>query len=238
MPLQSNGSAPYAPPAAIISIIERARARGLPTPVTKDVLGRAGVAESLIPRTLQSLQLLELINEDGTWTQNLEILRRVPENEFRSRLAEIIRSVYAEVFQFADPAKDSTTAVRDAFRTFTPHGQQDRMVTLFLGLCQNSGIIDAGGQPKSAQREKRVVKKPLPLKPVAKSKQNEQTTGCSRGDNIELPPALTGLLTTLPKSGSGWTQEDRIRFLKAFEAMLDYSIPIRSIEQDENTEDL
>src|SRR6266513_1668062 len=95
MPIQPNDTAPYAPAATILSVIDRARARGLPSTVTKDVLLRAGVSESLIPRTLQALQLLELINEDGTWTQNLETLRRAPEAEFQSRFAEIIRSVYA-----------------------------------------------------------------------------------------------------------------------------------------------
>lgn len=230
MPLQPDGAAPYAPPATIISVVDRARDRGLPTPVTKDVLGRSGVPESLIPRTLQSLQLLELINDDGTWTQNLETLRRVPEIEFQPRLAEIIRSVYADVFQFVDPEKDSATAVRDAFRAFTPHGQQDRMVTLFLGLCQKAGIITGDSQPKSVQREKRPVKKIVAQKTVARVKPNEGTQ--NTGSNLEVAPALAGLLATLPKSDSGWTQYDRDRFVKAFEAMLDYSIPIRSSGPD------
>src|SRR5690349_12129895 len=106
MPILPNGIAPYAPAATVLSVIDRARQRGLPPTVTKDVLMRAGVSESLIPRTLQSLQLLELINDDGTWTPNLETLRRAPESELQSTLAEIVRSVYADVFQYVDPSKD------------------------------------------------------------------------------------------------------------------------------------
>src|SRR5688572_17050623 len=138
MSIVADGVAPYAPTATVVSVIDRARARGLPSPVTKDVLMKAGVSESLVPRTLQSLQLLELVQDDGTWTDNLEMLRRAPEGEFQGRLAEIIRTVYAEVFQYVDPVKDSGTAIRDAFRGFTPHGQQDRMVSLFIGLCQKA----------------------------------------------------------------------------------------------------
>lgn len=230
MPIQPNGIAPYAPPATVLSVIERARDRGLPSPVTKDVLLRAGVPESLMPRTLQALQSLELINEDGTWTQNLETLRRAPEAEFQSRLAEIIRAVYADVFQFVDPAKDNGTAVRDAFRGYTPHGQQDRMVTLFQGLCQKAGIITRDGPPKTTQREKRTVRKTITQKISPKAKP-------SAGKIPELASPLAGLLATLPQEGSGWTQQDRDRFVKAFETMLDYCIHIRSKEDEEPKEE-
>lgn len=236
MPLQPDGTAPYAPPATIIAVIDRARERGLPTPVTKDVLGRSGIPESLIPRTLQALQLLELLNEDGTWTQNLDILRRAPEGEFQARLSEILRSVYADVFQYADPEKDSATQVRDAFRAFTPHGQQDRMVTLFLGLCQKAGIVTGDSQPKSMHREKNPAKKTATKKVIQRERQVERATGA--GSGMDLPAPLTGLLATVPKSGSGWTKHDRDRFVKAFEAMLDYSIPVRDKEPDAPKEDV
>ena len=225
MPIQPNGIAPYAPSATILSVIDRARDRGLPPVVTKDVLIRAGVAETLVPRVLQSLQLLELINEDGTWTQNLETLRRCPEAELQQRMGEIVRSVYADVFQYIDPAKDSATQVRDAFRSYTPHGQQDRMVTLFLGLCQRGGIITADSPSKVVAREPRAAaaRKPAAPKPAApaKAKPQQQLTG-------SLPAPLAGLLQTLPQA---WTQEDRDRFLKAFTAMLDYSVPIRAANE-------
>lgn len=235
MPLQSNGSAPYAPPATVLAVIDRARERGLPSQITKEVLGRAGVPESLIPRTLQSLQLLELINADGTWTQNLDDIRRSPEAEFQSRLAETIHDVYADVFQYVDPAKDNGSAVRDAFRAYTPHGQQDRMVTLFLGLCQKAGIVTGDGAPKSTQREKRAVKKITLTKTAFKAK---PTAGYATAGNMsELPSPLTGLLATLPQAGSGWNQQDRNRFVKAFETILDYCIPIRSKEPEESMEE-
>jgi hypothetical protein len=237
MPLQSDGLAPYAPTATVLAVIERARSRGLPNPVTKEVLIRAGVPESLIARTLQSLQLLELINDDGTWTPNLENLRRCAETEFQPLLTEIIRSVYSDVFQYVDPAKDSTTAVRDAFRAFTPHGQQNRMVTLFLGLCQKAGIIAGDGIPKTTQREKRTIQ----TKRIAAHKTTSKTRPSNENENLGgvsgLPAPLAGLLATLPKSGSGWNQEDRNRFVRAFETILDYCIPIRSHEPEEFEEE-
>jgi hypothetical protein len=223
VPIQPNGGAPYAPAATILSVVDRARERGLPTPVTKEVLMRAGVSDSLIPRTMQSLQLLELINEDGTWTQNLETLRRAPEAELQSRFAEIVRAVYADVFQYIDPAVASATQIRDAFRSYSPQGQQDRMVTLFVGLCQRAGIV--AGQP-SAKREgrPRPISSPKPaprVKVDPSSVHNQQFSTAS-----SLPAPLAGLLTTLPQEG--WTKHDRDRFVNAFTAMLDYSIPVRT----------
>jgi hypothetical protein len=234
MPLHTDGIAPYASPATILSLLDRARDRGLPTPVTKEVLGRAGVPESLISRTLQALQLLELINSDGTWTENFDILRRSPETEFQSRLAEVVRSVYATIFQYADPAKDSAVAVREAFRSFTPYGQRDRMATLFMALCQKAGI--SGDQkPKTTQHENRVVKKINTPKPSFK--QNPSLGQTRHTHSSELAPPLAGLLATLPANGSGWPQEGRDRFVKAFETILDYCIPIRSREPVEHEEE-
>src|SRR6266436_3650546 len=57
--------APYATTSAILDIIGRYRNRGLPSPVNADVLARASIPGSLIPRTLQALVTLDLINEAG-----------------------------------------------------------------------------------------------------------------------------------------------------------------------------
>lgn len=224
MPILTNGVAPYAPASSIISIVERARARGLPSQLTKDVLIKSGVSESLVPRTLQALQLLDLTKEDGTWAPNLEILRSCPEAEVQTRFAEIIRSVYADVFQYVDPAEDSGTAVRDAFRGYTPHGQQDRMVSLFLALCQKAGIIK-DAPPRAVKRENRAVKKPFIPNPQTRIK--PPAGSIPAVGNLNLASPLSGLLATLPQGGSGWTQEARNKFVEVFQTMLDYCIPIR-----------
>ena len=65
MAVTADSSAPYAPASAIIELIDKYRNRGLPSTITGEVLGKAGVSDSLIPRTLQALQTLELINDQG-----------------------------------------------------------------------------------------------------------------------------------------------------------------------------
>ncbi|UPT61714.1 MAG: DUF5343 domain-containing protein [Hyphomonadaceae bacterium JAD_PAG50586_4] len=149
MAVTTTAPAPYAPPSAVLEVINRHRARGLPAPITQEVLGRAGISESLIPRTLQALQSLDLINENGMPSPTLEGLRLAPEHEFKARIAEWLNGAYADVLQFIDPATASDTDVRDAFRSYNPIGQQGRMVTLFQGLYAAAGI---GSERQSAPR--------------------------------------------------------------------------------------
>ena len=65
MPVTNESSAPYAPAHAMKLIINRYRDRGMQTPITTEVLERAGISESLISRTLQALYVLDLIDENG-----------------------------------------------------------------------------------------------------------------------------------------------------------------------------
>jgi len=234
MPLAPNGTAPYAPASTVISLIERARTRGLPSPITKDVLQRSGISESLLPRTLQTLQLLELIADDGTWTQNLEILRSAPESEYQARLADIVRSVYEDIFKFVDPNKDSPTAIRDAFRSYTPHGQQERMIPLFMALCKAAGIVEGEStirKPREHNQTKKFQKRPIT------SKTDLQLPKKQSPSSNNLPAPLAGLLSALPPEGSGWSQESRDRFLTTFGTLLDFCFPIRNTEPEVEQEE-
>lgn len=235
MPLEPNGTAPYAPASTVLSLIERARTRGLQSPITNDVLQRSGISESLLPRTLQTLKLLELITDDGTWTQNLETLRSATEAEYQARLADIVRAVYEDVFKFVDPNKDSPTAIRDAFRSYNPHGQQERMIPLFMALCKAAGIVE-GESTIRKPREPRQTKKAqqIPRIPKADSQQSKKQPPSTTG----LPAPIMGLLAALPPEGSGWTKESRDRFLSTFGTLLDFCYPIRNSEPEEDEEDM
>jgi hypothetical protein len=146
VPVTANVSAPYAPPSAVLDLIMRHRTRGLPAPVSAEVLSRSGIPESLISRTLQALKTLDLLSDDDKPTATLEGLRLASETEFRDRLAEWLNAAYADILNFVDPAVADETALRDAFRAYSPIGQQNRMVTLFSGLYAAAGI----GPEKSA----------------------------------------------------------------------------------------
>lgn len=222
MVMTSNSKAAYAPGATIVNLLKRFRDKGLAFPVTAEVLLRAGVPESLAQRTLQSLELLALITEDGQATEVLKKIRAVPEKEYQATLAAWLKEVYAEVFAFADPMSDDETHVRDAFRTYLPHAQQDRMVSLFMALCAEAGLAP---ESKKAETKPRVrtasSSTPTPRVSMRKPTPNAHAEVMRTGT---LPPELAGLMARLPQNG--WTKPTRDKFLTTFTAVLDYVIPI------------
>jgi hypothetical protein len=231
MAVTADKPAPYATARSIIDLIERYRERGLATPVNMDVLARAGVPPSLIPRTLQALKTLDLIDESGQPTQTFEGIRLASEDEFKTRLGDWLKGAYADVFSFVDPTKDDETRIRDAFRTYQPVAQQPRMVSLFQGLCAAAGLLPAIAIHKSARlteasiaaeprlRGARATARRIVKDHITTPRNNSLASG-------NLPPALAGLLASLPTTDDGWTGEEREKFLKTFEAVLDFCIPV------------
>ena len=107
MALIRGGNAPYAPSATVIETITRYRERGMATPITTDVLERAGIPESLTPRTLASLKLLGILDGDGNPTPDFEKATRSPDDEYKEKMRDLLIDTYGEVLSFADPAKNS-----------------------------------------------------------------------------------------------------------------------------------
>ncbi|MGA8402920.1 MAG: DUF5343 domain-containing protein, partial [Stellaceae bacterium] len=227
MPVTPNAPAPYAPASAIIDLIRRHRSRGLPTPVNSDVLIRAGVSGSLVPRTLQALQALDLIDEGGAPSAVLEGIRLAPEAEYQQRVGDWLRAAYADALQFVDPATATDSEIRDAFRNYNPIGQQDRMVTLFAGLFREAGIGPERQRASNAS-VKPTANRPFKVKPRPTPKVNPtrvQPPPANEGGGT-LPQPIAGLLTSLPRNGAGWSQVTRDRFMTTFGAVLDFCIPI------------
>ena len=237
MAVTAQSTGPYAPGSAIIGIIRRYRDKGLTIPFTAEVLTRASVPESLGPRTMQALQTLDLIDDKGMPTQTLQQMRTVSEPDFQQCLADWVRSAYAEIFQFVDPAKDNAVAVRDAFRPYSPTGQQDRMVSLFLALCAEAGIVDESkkSESKPAARKPQ-VQRPAPN--VRAATLNTSTQKHASLSHSALHPALAGLMQSLPSAETGWTKEQRDRFVVTFQSVLDFVIPVVERPQNNSTDEV
>jgi hypothetical protein len=216
-----------------LEVVNRYR-RGLPAPITGDVLVRAGISDSLTPRTLQALQLLDLIDDKGAPTATLEGLRRAPEPELQKRMADWLNSAYADVLSFIDPAKAEEGAIRDAFRNYNPVGQQPRMVTLFTGLYAAAGVraTEKVATPR-APRPPRVLA-PRTKAAIAAAKVNNanaRKANIPEQNSVALPPAIQGLLASLPKPGTGWTKASRDSFHGAFGTILDFCYPIMTPQE-------
>ena len=238
---------PYTSPKVVVDLVQRHRSRGLPNPIDPETLGRVGVSESLIPRTLQSLVALDLIEENGRITDTFEGLRLAPEAEFQGKVKEWLDAAYADVLQFADPATDGETAVRDAFRSYKPVGQQDRMVSLFLRLYEMAGVGTAkADEPKPRPRPRLVLAGASRPREVAKApKQSALHAALSSGrprtpvggENVAIPPAILGLLQSLPLDGKGWSAERQEGFLTAFAGVVKFCFPAGEVSNPVADED-
>ena len=203
MPVTQEHSAPYAPTKAVLSIVERHRTRGMPSPIDKEVLERSGISDSLVPRTLQALQRLDLIKEDGTHTGTLEGLRLVPEEQYKERMVDWLNSAYADILQFIDPAADPEQKVRDAFRPFSPVGQQSRMTSLFMGLYVAAGVRAPETRAKSTSEQPRRTKaKPEPAKQAAPNNDPPLNSG-GANDQTMTEKALEYRLVDLMTEAAG-----------------------------------
>jgi hypothetical protein len=258
MPIQSPGRAPYAPGQTVLDVITTYRERGLQTPIDKEVLLRAGVSESLALRTLQALQLLDLIDERGQPLEVMEGLRIAPSDEFPDRLADVVRAAYEEVFNYVDPGTAPANKVEDAFRTYTPAGQRSRMVTLFISLCEAANIISeearsrlsSGRQATPSRRSSKSSNggsSPTGARPSGRAAGGGRgSSGSGRGRGVEvgaepgiaslsLPAPVAGLLSQLPDAVTGWTEDRRDKFLHTLRAVLDFCIPV--VEPDAEGEE-
>jgi hypothetical protein len=234
--IHPDGEAPYTSVPAAVMVIDRFRNGTLQTPITADVLRRAGVPEGLVRRTLKALRLLELIDDGGKPTEQFIQLAKARPEDYQQAFADYLRSVYRDVFTYTDPGSSDLAALRSAFWGYKPPGQRDTMVRLFLGLCEYAGLLP--GQPK---RERPATSSPSPRKgkdATTAARSSSQTRG-SKPPPKEPPtpppptpppsstlldgidPALVAWFQKIPQSGSPWAKDDKDRWFTAFRAMVD-----------------
>lgn len=205
MALSQDKPAPYTSSSVILSLLAKNRATGLPSPIDKEALSRLGVSDSLSPRTLQALNVLDLIDEQGDHTETLKKLRTAPEGEYKERMTEWLNTAYAEVLQYVEPSQGDEVAVRDAFRTYSPQSMLNRMVTLFTGLYGEAGVWPkeaqhtkserAGRQARSRPTRKMTTPKPPPPEKNSSSGHNTMQNNNHRPPEMKLEYRLVDLMS-------------------------------------------
>lgn len=219
---------PYAPPSNLIAVLHRLRSRNLPERVDAEYLRDARVSEGTVGRTLFGLRFLGLIDDPGEPTQALRSIHTSTDEEYRASLAELIREAYSEVFNVIDPAEDTQDRILNVFRRYTPASQRSRMVIFFLGMCREAGIpvLDVPRQRSMGERR--------PPRTPALRRATRAAAPRERGSSTVpagIPPALEGLIKSLPTPGTPMSEERRQQWIEMAKATLAFIYPEEGTEE-------
>ena len=221
--------APYAAVSNVMEVITRKRDRGLSAPLNATVLETISIPKGNASRTLQALNFLGLIDEDGTQTELLNRLGRAGEanNEYKTTLEDIVRNSYERVFAIVDPAKNGDSAIKDAFRQFEPEAQRGRMIALFLGLCEEAGIVEPKTRQRttqrtSVQRNRGRSTNQTPRQPTI----NSTDAPIRRANDEDAEYRLVFAVMQQLPSDRQWSADRRQRWLAAVEAAVDLMVDV------------
>ncbi len=137
--------APYAPTDGVITVLNRYRDTGLGgQKITTDLIKRLAIGATVADRVVDTLRVLDLIDDEGTPTDAFVAFKQAHEDSYRDVFKGVLLDAYSPVFAVTgqDLSEKRPADIEHAFRSYRPESLRKRMVTLFLGLCQYAGLID------------------------------------------------------------------------------------------------
>ena len=234
--------APYAATSNVMAVITRKRDRGLQIPIGVQVLETIGIPLGNASRTLQALRFLGLMDDYGHPTEQFEHLCRAGAagGQYQESLREAIRLAYEKVFTIVDPVLDDDVAIQDAFRQFEPSAQRNRMITFFLGMCEESGITEGRVRTRRSPVKRRQGSGGRQRPKSEAAQPQEASLGIEEFTHekaaspahiaVDQYPLVQAVIQQLP-SNHEWTKTRREMWLRALEAAVDLVIDVVDSKQ-------
>lgn len=209
---------PYAFTGNVLDILGRLREASLPNLIDATAVVRIGVSEGNAHRTIAALRFLGLVDEEYKQTDVMKSLAKASTEDYPTVLGAVIRNAYSEIFQLVNPETSTEQKVMDAFRGREPQSQWKQMGTLFIGLCQEAGIMP--GKPATADRSTSSPPKTGGDVDVRKSLKLTSDAGLYFAH-------FQSIFDTLPPYNQrSWSKVTKTKWLKLFESMLDVIVDI------------
>lgn len=227
---------PYFAFRTLLNTIERMEEHGPPTRIDRSFLSAmSGAGQS---QFMAGLRSLGLISEDGTVQPRLAEM--VNNRESRKQiLGEILREHYPEAVELG--TKNATTGeLVEVFRDYGVQGDTARKaIAFYLKAAQFAEDVPLSPHFKTPSVKGNGRRTPGAARPRVSAARpyGGGTPSTSMGGLPPLHPALAGVLADLPPKGTGWTAEDRERFMTTFRAVVDYAIPIVTETDGDESED-
>lgn len=191
-----------------------------------------------------ALRFLGLINNSSVPTEQLKRLVRVLQGDSQERKADILREILHNAYpsMFTEDFKLERTTlgqIKEHFEKLGVRGDiQRHCISFFLHMAADAEIKlspHLAGRSRLGIGRKSVVLKSRERRRkaiVAETLESSQTPKIDVLNLSKLHPALAGLLAELPPPGTPWNMEEKAKFKKAFEAILDVVYPSKVGESD------
>jgi hypothetical protein len=236
---ETKPAVPYIAFATLRHLIERLAEEGLPPRIDRSYLKGSEGGKTQV---LQALRSLELIDQHGTVTDDLT--RLVNDDENRPQLvADRLASRYPGLLELGK-VNATQSQLEDELRKGGVSGDTLRKAAAFyLKAAEYAGVTvspnwktpSVGANTKRRPTLRRDQQR-NPEAPPSDANTEPQRHRVEKPTYPGLHPALAGVLYDLPREGESWTATEKERFMAAFTAMIDYSIPVTDAMEDEPEE--